>query len=84
MIKNFREEILNPLKWAIKYDKSTNVLRALLNIFENFDNEHIYLLKRELLFSIFGIHHNEIKFFLDLDAMCSEYSKLNINFYKSI
>lgn len=70
------------MKWTIEHEKSTIVLKALFDSFENVNNKYTKMLKRELLLSIFGVVEEEIQFFLDLDAICEEFREMNISFYK--
>jgi len=82
LINNYIEELITPMKWTIEHEKSTIVLKALFDSFENVSNKYTKMLKKELLLSIFGVVEEEIQFFLDLDAICEEFREMNISFYK--
>lgn len=82
IVKHFIKEVVSPIKWTINHERSSIVLKTLLASFEKVDNEYTQALKRELLSSIFGVVPEEIKFFLDFDALIEDYMELNVDFYK--
>jgi hypothetical protein len=69
ILQNYLEPGLKSLKWVIKNDYSPLILKTILIVLEEFENEYQVILKEELIkkfCNLFGIFKQESRFFLDL------------------
>ncbi len=75
IIRNFLKNDLSSLKWAIQHEKSPIVLKTILDLFKNIDNQKYKFLNKEIqtwienFASIIGVVPTEAEFILDLEAL---------------
>ncbi len=75
IIRNFLKDDLSSLKWAIQHEKSPIVLKTILDLFKNINNQKYKFLNKEIqtwienFASIIGVVPTEAEFILDLESL---------------